>query len=251
MTDIWILEQLVKVTSVVFGALIIVWQIGKQFKNSLKLQREAKIDELRLELYKEIGTIIENASQALTKAMIGFAYSIPNSFRSRQSLIETFKEFGFIVTPDPIKMRGEDISKLHFDAEDKAQQVFDVMEKYEIVFLELYNELRSKLFNASRELADSHTKYFNQILPYLPVDVPKEKQEELKATTLNKKLPSEESLKEIDALGNVYLKKAMDLQCILFDLRVEAQNMLLSHMLDGKKVSKRTVGVLAEKQSPK
>lgn len=247
MTVTWIAEQIVKFLGIVLGASIVVWQIGRQFENSLKLQRENKIDELRLELYKEIGNSIENACAALSTAMIKISYSIPDCFKSRQSMIETFKEFGYTINPKPVKIRGEDIINPYNDAQKKTNQVILMMEKYEIVFLDLYNKTHRELFNTSRELADIHMKYFDKMLPYLPVDVPIEKQEELKTTILNKKPPSEETLKEIKALGYIFQQKAIDLLCILFDLRVEAQNMLLSHMFNGKKVPKRTVGSLFSK----
>lgn len=220
----WILDKIILVLSIVVSVLIVIWQIGKQFKNSLEIQRKNKVDELHLEIYKNIADKIEEGMLALTPTTIKI-YTLWTKFDSKRFSKEEYEKIGSKSPLSPIKERPEDLTKGFSNAHKKVNAIILTMETYEIVFKH-FTSMRKKIVTALNELREINMDFFNKTLDYFPVDIPEERQKEL-GKIIERPLPSWDKIEEIKAMGDKFFKKEIELISYLHDLRIEAQNVLL------------------------
>lgn len=233
----WIAEQIIFALSIVLTALLILWRISKQHKNSLELQRKNKVDELHLEIYKDIAQKIEDSMKLLLPISSKIYYSIPSKFSSDRFLKDEFKKIGKEKTLSPTKKRAENIMEEFSRARFKIIDIIFTMEKYEIA-LDQFTVIRRRIGEELQRLSDIFNEYFSKIVDFLPIDLSEDEEKELGKKILVAEPPSNEVIQEIKKIGNRFMKQEFKLISFIHDLQIEAQNSLLGSLFD-RKVSPR------------
>lgn len=201
--------------SVVVSVGIVLYQLGRQHKGSLKLQRSNAREALRLKVYELLGDKAQSFSDADSEAG-SYARSIIREFESATWAAE-------IGLPrETSKLRAQELSKLHYEASSALVELIVSIENWEIAFpaAELF---RIAFSSASHDVEDAFHPLFLEAVRFLPGDMPD-------GTTVSQPLPSCEKAAEIKALVEAYGEARSTLRTYTHDLVVEAQNLLLSKL---------------------
>jgi len=194
---------------------VVLYQLGKQHKGSLKLQRSNAREALRLRVYELLGEKARSFSDADSEAG-AYARSIIRELESATwaAQVGLFHEAS--------SLRAQQLSKLHYEASSALTELIVTIEDWEIAFpaAELF---RVAFSSANRDIEDAFAPLFQEVVRLLPVEM-------LDGTTISRPLPSNEKLVELKALVNSYGDARTTLRTYTHDLTVEAQNLLLSKL---------------------
>lgn len=130
----------------------------------------------------------------------------------------------------------------HTDAMQKLAEVLYVMDKYEIAFTD-FTAMKLHISETSRKLMGAMSDLHNFTLQFLPMDVMEDDRAKFGgAKVINQPMPDPPAIAQIRTLSEVAAGVNMDLASYLHDLRIEAQNVLLSPVFGGKQAPKRVPG---------
>lgn len=214
----WWLGFVVTIVAAAIGALVIVWQIGRQHKNEAHRQNENFRSQLKLQVYQEFSVRLSAASAATQSASM-FALTAPMHVEIYQSQVAR----GF--NPPPVEERALKLLELNSKSANEIVETIFLIEKYFIIHADL-ELFRLSLSSASHDVNEAFQALFQFMLSYFPVDV----QSEHGPKVENVFLLSEEQLAQLKALTNQYCDATADLGCYLDDMRTELQMLLLSHL---------------------
>lgn len=194
---------------------VVLYQLGKQHKGSLKLQRSNAREALRLRVYELLGEKAQSFSNANSKAD-SYARSVA---RELESAIWA-AQIG--LPRETSKLRAQELLKLHYEASSVLVDLIVTIENWEIAFpaAELF---RVALSSSNHDVEDSFHPLFREVVQLLPVDLPDD-------TTASQPLPSAEKCAKLKALVEAYGEARGTLRTYTHDLVVEAQNLLLSKL---------------------
>lgn len=116
------LQHVVTITGIVVGALIIVWQMNRQHKGALELQREHAKEALKISLHKTLVDSIDSAMNAQSDAAM-YVYTLPSSLLAFQTKVELGVD-----SSSPIKERSSIFSDMHFSARNEVTKLMGVLE---------------------------------------------------------------------------------------------------------------------------
>ncbi|MGH7799827.1 MAG: hypothetical protein ACREOW_04245 [Thermodesulfobacteriota bacterium] len=226
-TPHWWLGYLINVASIIIGALIVIWQMGRQHRNSLALQKRTMRDQMHLEIYKEIAEKIQVSSYALSNTMSNIVH-LPLKF-SMQRMIQTTLQ----LEQKPIEDRAQSIIDLHFNASKSIISLMATMETYEIAIpnfttFRYYFGEQMQLFN--KVFQDFH----QEVIQFHPIEVSEDQAQKLGTKVIIRKSPDEEEINKLKTLANKYQEVCIQYQAYITDLRIEAQNNLLGSLFDHK-----------------
>jgi hypothetical protein len=218
-----LLGHALTVVGLVVGIVVVIWQLGRQHRSSLMLQRDNAREELKLEVHKLLVEKIRHASHANIAAAM-YAYMIPFTLENY------YKQLALGVPVSPIKERAPEFSRLNTEAGEAITDLIEVFESWAIAFPGI--EIFQVAFNvASHDAREAFVPLFSAILRALPMDPPENAPANAPTPLVQAPL-SHEQLSELKALVNRY-KRAMDeIGCYLSDLTAEAQNVLLSGLFE-------------------
>lgn len=208
--EAWWLGSLVQLVAIVVGAFLIKWQVRENAREKLKLQ-----------VYEAIKTHIEFVSGSITNAGI-YALNIPGLFKGHQARIE-------LGIPSPIKGRASVFSEYDSKVRLSLTDLFKTLESYDIITPNL-GIFRIALSSASHDLHNAFTPLFSELLRFLPVDVPEDRVKEVGTKIIEPPTPTQPQLEAIEHLAHQYYKVTVDIGSYLYDLSVEAQNILLGKL---------------------
>lgn len=218
---------------------IAIWQINRQLQNTLKSQKANKLDELHTAIYKEIAEKIEACETALSKAD-SMVRVIPSKFEvmvfESRNTPGQLPDSHYIITERIPELNAE-----HSKAVKRIAEVISVMDKYEIAFTN-FTSMKEHICNTNRKLMQAMSDFMPVAMKFLPMDVNKEDQERLGTKVIYQSLPDPDALMRLRALSEAVVEKSMDICAYLHDLRIEAQNVLLSPIFGGKKAPARVPG---------
>lgn len=201
---------------------IVLFQLGRQHKSSLKLQRNNAREQLKLRVYE---LLIEKAHVfADTELDAGsYANSIYRELESRNWAA------GAGLNRETTDLRADRLSTLHHAASSSLVDLIVAIETWEIAFpaAELF---RTALSSANHDVEETFSPLFNEAIRLLPTDLG---EKGLHVPPL----PSVAKLEELKVLTASYTDARSTLRTYTHDLVVEAQNLLLS------KLFKRRVGI--------
>ncbi len=203
---------------------IAVWQIRKQYENTERLQREHKKDELKLQLYKEIGDLIDGAILELIKIKTTISYSIPSALSE------------YRITSKKPTLNNYEFTHGFHKGTTEVIRVISMMAKYEIVFMELNEERKKAISTHLEELYKAFIQYSTIVEPYLQLTKEEDRQKGITDLSLSQRPPDDKQYEEIKAIGMQCIDILIYIMGSLYDLRVDAQNILLSHLFDNRKV---------------
>ncbi len=209
------------IVGIVVGTLLIVWQVQKGYRQSLDLQRENAREKLKLEIYQDLNDLIKTAESA--------SVSISHSVRFAPVNLRQIQE-GSEYLKSSLILANEIVNQ-HSAASDAYLDLISFLESYEIVhpamktFRLAFNSGLDGVSNVYPDLIMLAFRFLPQI-----------------STTANsqserpilKPAPTIADLSRFDVVSEQYLDAEGDLQGYLFDLRVEAQNLLLGDLFQSK-----------------
>ena len=210
-----------KVLAVIAATYTVVWQLRKQHKNSLALQRENAREALKLRIYETLLQRIRALSDANIEAAI-YAFGILPTMENFQ------REHSAGNQPAPMEQRVPAFSALHFKAERCLAELIVEFECWSIAFPGL-RVFQVALNAAAYDVRESFPPLFSALLHVLPMDPPPA---QTGMPTIVHPPPPPGAFLALKHLIEKY-KEAMDeIGCYIHDLTVEAQNNLLHGLFE-------------------
>ena len=206
---------------IIAAALIVVWQLRRQHKSSVALQRDNAREALNLRVYESLLQKVRTLSDANIEAAM-YAFGIPPAIEAAQRGRTSGYE------PSPLKQRVPQFSALHVKAENELAELIVEFEAWAIAF-PAHRVFQVALNAAAYDVRQAFPPLFETLLRILSMDPP---QGEVDKPTIYQALPSADDLSVLKRLVANY-KAAMDeVGSYIHDLTIEAQNNLLSSLFD-------------------
>lgn len=223
----------IQLFGIIAGTLAIIWQINRQHKNNLKLQKENYKDKIKLEIYQVLGSKIRVANNKCTKLNTYIKFA-------PVSLELYVNSVSHGVKVKPVEERAEVFSELYFSLCDSIVDLVTILEEYEIASPSL-RVFRMAILSSNHDLAEMQKKLHNEFLKCLPIDILEKDREKIGTDVIIPCIPKVDEINNLKKLSSEFDEKAMDLTCYLFDLQVEAQNALLGGVFDHRVQSRRPI----------
>jgi hypothetical protein len=217
-----------KVLTIVAGTLTVVWQIAKQHRNSLALQRQNAREALNLRIYENLVQRLRSHSDA-SSAVAMYAFGIPSAIQSLQQQ----QTLGMPLVP--LRQRTNEFADLHFRAEAHFPELLMDLESWSIAIPGV-NVFQVALNAAAYDVRTAFVPLHTALISILPMDPPVGHPE---VHTIVQPLPSPEVLSNVQVLIDKYSDARQDLGSYLHDLMIAAQNNLLQNMFDGRVAPER------------
>jgi hypothetical protein len=202
------------VLAATIGASAVVYQMGWQARNAIKLNRHNEALKLKLEVYKDIVGISRKASDAISDLS-----AFIRKFQSTLSLAQQTQA----------ELKGCAVPSAHpSQLIDKKSQLYssnirvmDITETWQIIDQRM-DIFRTAINAALYDFDAAFHPYFDAAYHAMPIDAPVGKWEP----------PSAETLQQLEALGNTLIDTLATLQSYIFDFLREMQNLLVGGMFD-------------------
>lgn len=212
-------------TAALFGALLVVWQIGRQARNAIAANSASEAMKLKKEVYSELMRACE-AALDVRRELLSYVQEFQRNLSERQIAENIGATF------DPPRARPRELSKKYFKASEKMSDLIGLQERWEII------DPRSSIFRLAFAYVYHHlTKawggYFDLALKHMPYDPLPD------GRVFPWSVPKEKDLVLVRAATSE-LEQWLSLQeCYILDFQVEMQNALLGDLFKGNKVPNR------------
>lgn len=221
------LQPVIESLGIIVGALIVVWQLGRQHTNAISQLRDNLREQMRLEIYRDMASKLIGASGALSE-LHARCFSIVSGLRvRRQMLDEHGRDIGWS------DWTHETLQELGSRTSARLLDVTWIMETYEIAFPG-FQEVKSRLVQTSAALSTAFGDLYAKLSPYLTIFLPAEQAQALGQARIRPAPPTGAELDEIGGLNDRLSQIGFDMLGYLFDLRVAAQNHLLTGVFSGR-----------------
>lgn len=194
---------------------ILLFQLGKQHRSSLKLQRSNAREALKLQVYQSLLTKAQAFAEAESDAS-SYANSIVWEFRSA-----SWAESAGL--PRAIsRLRAPELAKRHFAASSALVELIAEIENWEIAF-PAAEVFRLAFSSASYDIENAFHPLFQEAVRLLPAEL-------ADGTLFSPPPASPDQIGKLEALVSNYTARRGDLRMYTHDLGVEAQNLLLQKL---------------------
>lgn len=213
-----------QVLPVLLGALIVVWQVGRQHRSGLELQRENLKDEQRLRLFDDLSMKLAEAESAVVALGLS-GLLVPNALKA---FIQQSALLGF--EPAPVDHRSADLLTRRGRADKAVLEVVRALEYREILnpnFVAFRYAVSAQIERVWSAFSSFHL----AAAPLLPLDPPPTPA----ATGARPRtaLPlTDQNVADLAQKGGVLQSECLTLSCFLSDLGREAQNALLGSLFE-------------------
>lgn len=231
-------EILVTLTGIGIAASMIVWQLNRQHNSSLAVQEETFRKNLRAELYESLQKSISDANSAVASAST-FARLVPISLvnyreQARLGLVSA--------TSGPaVRERAPKFAELHYAVSNSVVDLIFIFESYAIAvpeFQVFQHALNSALYDSGEAFGPLHS----ELIRFLPTDLSSASSDPALNPYVHHYVPpppNDDEIAAIQDLCETYIKAVDDIGCYVFDLQVEAQNLLLGDLYPDQKAHLR------------
>ena len=208
------------------AAFVVMLQIGSQARNAIRQNKENEALKLKLGIYQHILTVCKSAEDG-EAAYSTFVRMFENSIANFANM----QARG--IAPSLPKARFPELIKLNDEYSRGAIQMMTALENYEII------DPRMKIFRiaigaALNDAREAYSSYVSKCMHMMPADQPAPAE-----GTYPWKLPSESAQKLLQLETHILLGKISRLGNVIFDFRVEMQNLLLGGLFPGNSVEVR------------
>ncbi|MBU0485987.1 MAG: hypothetical protein KKB30_15900 [Proteobacteria bacterium] len=218
-----LIGHLLTLIGIIVGALIVVFQLSRQHRSSLALQKDNAKEVLKLDIYKTLDERIRQLSDAITSASM-YVFMIP-------AQIETYQEQISNKFPSqPLTKRALEFLRLHEKAGEATVRIIEEFEAWLISLPEL-ELFQTAINSANYDAREAIQPLFSALVRVLPIDPPEDAPQNV-PRPITKPLLDRKQLQELRTLVDNYKNAMDDIGCYIFDLRVEAQNNLLSGLFE-------------------
>jgi hypothetical protein len=202
------------IIAALLAAFVVMLQIGSQSRNAIKQNAYNEGLKLKLGIYQHILTVCEGAQNAESE------YS--TFIRMFENSISNYAEMQAIaLSPSLPRARFPRLLTVGDEFSRKAIQMMMAVENYEII------DPRMKIFRIAisavlHDQREAHTSYISKCMAMMPVDRPAPAEDTYPWT-----LPPANAREVLQSETDILLHKISKLGDVIFDFRVEMQNMLL------------------------
>lgn len=218
-----LIGHLLALIGIIAGAIVVAWQIGRQHRSSLELQKRNAQEALKLEIYKTLTLRLRDVTRTNVTAMM-YAVNIPSRIEVFQNSIKKN-----IPVPFP-RERAIEFSHLHNTANDALIALIQEFEAWSIVFPE-FKLFQTALNSANYDARKVSNELFNRFIIILPTDPPHDAPSEIPRPIPSSPV-SDTQLSELNSLVEEYRRAMDEIGCYVIDLQIEAQNKLLSGLFE-------------------
>ena len=222
----WWLKRFIEIVSVFLDIAIIVWQISRQHRNILQIQKENFKEKLRLEIYQDLIKNVDNANSIVSK-LSAKSMTIPISLETYQ------RQLSLGSNPNPPRYRALELSEAHHSINKSIVCLFHSFESYNIA-VPKFSIFQLALNSALHDAQETFSPFFSKLMKYLPMDVSESDQGPNMPPIIVPAAPNEKELVLIRDLGEKYNKALIAISSFLYDLTVEAQNILLGGLFENR-----------------
>ena len=209
------------VLAATIGASAVVYQMGWQARNAIKLNRHNEALKLKLEVYKDIVGISHKASDAINDWS-----AFMRMFQSTLSLArQSQAEFNGYVIPSA---HPSQLIDKESQLQSSTLRVIAITETWQIIEPNI-DIFRTAINAALYDIDAASHPYFGAAYHAMPIDAPVDKWEPLSA----------EALQQLEALGNTLIDTLMTLQSYIFDFLSEMQALLVGEMFGRRTIAPR------------
>lgn len=219
----WWLGDIVVLLGIFVGAVMIIYQMGRQHKNELALQQENAREQLRLQIFQKISPMIEVATEKVIDAGT-YASSIHSSISTYLQLLDD----GF--NSQPIKERASEFNRRYQEATNSLIKLIGLVEKYKVVSPQL-DIFMLAIGVARHDMTIAGVRLCAFLIHILPMDIITP---DGISQVINVRRPTKEQLHKLDELLGDYKKAEADIIGYLYDFNVEIQNIFLSKLFNNK-----------------
>lgn len=219
----WWLGDLITILGIFASTSMLVYQLSRQHKNELRIQKENYREQLRLKIYQDFSRVIEAVQKKTIDAAM-YVSSISTDVNTYVNQVNS--DFN----PTPLRSRAIEFNNKHIQASHSIVKLIRLFEKYEIVSPEL-DIFKLAVNVATYDMVKDLPRLYSFLVQMLPMDgVDNSGNVQL----ANVRTPTAEQIAKLDTLVGAYKSAARDLDCYLFDLNVELQNIFLRRLFDNK-----------------
>lgn len=234
-TKPWWISDLITFAGIIFGALIILYQLKRQHESSLELQKEDYRNKYRLTIYDEFSKVINKAEKSLTD-QFSYTLAIPNEFSLRSELIISGMKI------PPINKRTAEVNKLYFSSFELITEILCLIEKYEIV-IPKFNIFKLAIGSINYDLVKSWKNLTSFLSKILPLDVVFPNGEHKITNDYN---PNDNEIIELNKLSEYFETNLVTFMGYLYDLQVELQNKLLIKLFDNEVLKRKPTDTIVK-----
>lgn len=223
-------DFLLRLAAILAAAITVVYQLGRQHRSSLELQKENFKDQERIKLFDQIAEKISEAEASVGTVSLWGSF-VPSALRlyRRQTEIPGFQ-------PAPIKHRSTELLELQQKASRAVTSVISAIEYREVV-VPGFLIFRYAIAQQSERCQQAFQDFHQASLPLLPIDPPSHLAAQgVAPRTLRE--PADEDIAHLEEVGRRMQTEYWTLSNYLNDLSREAQNRLLGTIF-GQKVHPR------------
>jgi len=203
------IDSLLTFSGIVIATGMVLYQLNRQHKSGLQLQRDAFKKEMNLKIYENISEVVDSASSANSSVGMDI-FNLPLKFGYTQN--------------NKIRFDPEAFNIQHHKAAGLVTDVLLVLEKYEIT-LPGFRIFRLAINVQAARVMEEFKNFYSLALKYLTIDPANGDQIYLQ-------IPTHE-LENLDLKTEDYWGEQSTMNSYLSDLQVDAQNWLLSDVFDG------------------
>jgi hypothetical protein len=214
---------LITVIGIIVGVVIVVFQLGRQHRNELKLQKENIRDQLRINLYQDFLKLLAAAVEKHVSSHM-YAFSMPMHVQIYHDQISK----GFPTSP--LSYRAMEFSNRHHATLNAVIELVFLIERYYIVDPRL-DIFKTAISVAHHDMLKTFSPLFTFLLDILPAELPLPNGSCNLVNVIN---TSDEQVCELKRLMKEYISASDDMGSYLHDLNVEIQNTLLSNIFPNK-----------------
>jgi hypothetical protein len=219
----WWTGHLIAAIAAILGALMIVWQIGRQRRNEIASQLENFKIGLRLQVYQEFSARLSSASTALGSAGM-YAFCGPRHM-----------EMTFLGPtrgqPSAIADRAKTFLDLDSTAQREIADTIILLEKYLLIHPDM-DVLRMALSSVAHDMREAFHPLFAFMLEHFPIDGPSPTGPQ----TLNVKAFTRQQVEQAHPLAMSYYSAATDAQSYVTDIQTELQFIFLGDLFPNRPI---------------
>lgn len=222
----WRLERLIDLIGIIVGIGVIIFQMSRQHRSNLLLQKNNFKEKLHLEIYQGLIKGIEDTSNILSNVSAKSS-NIPISLEIYCSQAASG------IKPTPPRYRALDFSEAHHALIKTVAKLFHLFERYTIA-VPNFRIFQIGLNSAIHDANEAYQPFFQKIRDYLPIDLQESDRKPVSPPVIIPAIPNDEELKHIFDLGQKYNNTLVVIVGFLHDLTVEAQNILLGGLFENR-----------------
>ena len=218
------------IVSILVGVGIVVWQLGRQQQNLLKLQKGNAREKLKLQIYERLIEKIRNVTQKSQKA-ISYVDMVPVAIENYQGMMQEG------LSPFPVNERAPVYSELNNEASQAVFEIFEEFGAWSIAF-PTFEVFKVALSSAGYDVREAFLSLHYALVRTLPMEPPDNAPLDAPELILQNPLTGEQ-ISELRRLVDSYREAIYDVISYATDLGIEAQNTLLSELFEDSQVELR------------